>query len=484
MKNHTFKTIKKYLQNKSFISGVIVLLGGTAGAQALLLIASPLLSRIYSPSAFGELAVFMSLTTIGASFCTLRYEQAIAIPENIEDSKKLTLIAISLAGIISCAILTSTLMLTNEISQILKISPLTLYAIPLGVFIAGTIQSLTAFTIRKKHFSTAAYSKVKQSITTILIQVSLFKIGTHALIFGQMIGQGIGILSLTKSFNSSSSGVKKSTALELVSRFRKFPLYSTFGAVANSIGSQLPPIMLIALFSPHAAGLYALANRVLAGPMAIIGQAIGGAFQANAAEKNREGNLGDLVDSITNRLAMISAIPTALLILFAPDIFQFIFGTEWRESGVMAQWMAPWLFFVFISSPISTIYEITERQGFGAAYNILLLALRAIALLYGYQNNSLIVAIIAFSITSAAMWAAFYAWTLYITKMNVIKCSLRSIFPTIAFTISLMPIWIYNSQPEDTNLCIAAYSTSSILIAMCIYFTIKLNKGLQNASKR
>jgi len=53
--NHRVTSI---LPKNAFARGVSVLVGGTVGAQALMVLASPLLTRLYTPEDFGLLVVY------------------------------------------------------------------------------------------------------------------------------------------------------------------------------------------------------------------------------------------------------------------------------------------------------------------------------------------------------------------------------------------------------------------------------------------
>jgi O-antigen/teichoic acid export membrane protein len=63
-----------------FRQKVLQVAGGTALTQGLLVAASPLLTRLYSPEDFGVLAVYMSLVVFVVIGATLRYECALPLP--------------------------------------------------------------------------------------------------------------------------------------------------------------------------------------------------------------------------------------------------------------------------------------------------------------------------------------------------------------------------------------------------------------------
>jgi len=52
------------LRDSSFASDVLKLVGGTAIAQALGILASPVITRLYGPKAFGVAALFTAITGI------------------------------------------------------------------------------------------------------------------------------------------------------------------------------------------------------------------------------------------------------------------------------------------------------------------------------------------------------------------------------------------------------------------------------------
>ena len=73
----------------SFAIDVLKLVSGTALAQALSLLVAPILSRLYSPNAFGTAALFASLVSIVGVIVCFRYEQAIMLPKRDEEAANL-----------------------------------------------------------------------------------------------------------------------------------------------------------------------------------------------------------------------------------------------------------------------------------------------------------------------------------------------------------------------------------------------------------
>jgi len=69
--------------------------------------------------------------------------------------------------------------------------------------------------------------------------------------------------------------------LKVAKEYKKFPLYSTWSALLNSTGAQLPVLIFTAYYSPLIAGLYMLTQRVIKTPLSIVGQAVTQLFISN-----------------------------------------------------------------------------------------------------------------------------------------------------------------------------------------------------------
>jgi O-antigen/teichoic acid export membrane protein len=95
-------------------------------------------------------------------------------------------------------------------------------------------------------------------------------------------------------------------------------------------------------------------------------------FQQRAARLAETGaDLRPLVRRTLARLLMI-ALPFAAVMLFAPPLFAAVFGARWRDAGLCALVLTPWMVTSLLTSPLSTLPLITGHQRpafvFGLAY--------------------------------------------------------------------------------------------------------------------
>ena len=460
MISHTKTVIRGILPKSPFARGVSVLVGGTASAQILLVFAAPVLTRLYTPEDFGLLAVYASLLALIGVISSLRYQLAIPLPEDDVEAANVAVLSLLLIFITTALTAVFVIMFGTPIAELLGVPALAnyLWLLPVGVLFSGAYTVLNYWSVRTKRYSILARTKLTQALATLAIQLGTFKFGGIGLLLGQVAGQSVGTGSLARPALAMSAfkhvswdGVKMAAV-----RYRKFPIFSTWEGLSNTAGIQLPPIIFAALFSPFAAGLYALAHRVLQLPMSLVGAAIGQVFFANAAEAHRVGKLGVLVEQLHGKLAHIGFPPALLLMLLGPDLFALVFGENWRQAGDFARWMAPWLYLVFVSSPLSTLFAVTEQQKQGLAFQLILLVSRVAAIGVGAWLDDLMLTIILFAGVSALCLLGFLFWVAHIAgnaPQTMIQPTLRAagvaifcavpIFASLVMADAFVNAWHY-----------------------------------------
>lgn len=468
---HIKSLILRLLPKNAFARGVSVLVGGTVGAQALMVLASPLLTRLYTPEDFGLLAVYASILSLFTVIASLRYELAIPLPEQDSEAAHVTILSLLIVGLVT-GISTLVILLGGDfLSQLIGEPDMVnyLWLLPIGVFAIGCYQVFNYWAIRTKSFGVIAKTKLTQSVTTLVVQLSGFKLGVLALMLGQTGGQSVGVMSLARpALKSSHFKAWRWRDLKNVAvRYKSFPIFSTWGGFLNAASTQLPPLIFAVLFSVGIAGLYALAHRVLAMPMSIVGSAVGNVFFANAAEAYRENKLASLFESVYAKLVGIIMPIMLVLLIDAPRLFAFVFGANWEEAGQLARWMIPWLAVNFVASPLSTLFAILDKQKQGMFFQGAMLLLRMLAIFIGYQYNNIILTVILFSLVSMLCWIGFLIWVAVLAKSQLyqmVKPLIKSFFLAIICTLPLvvtaiidLPVLYWHLAIMLTGLFLAIY---------------------------
>ena len=93
------------IKKSQFIKNITLLLSGNIFGQLIPIIASVILTRLYSPDDFAVLAYFLIITSIISVIAGGRYELAIMLPEDEKKAKTLYVISlifnVSISGIVA-----------------------------------------------------------------------------------------------------------------------------------------------------------------------------------------------------------------------------------------------------------------------------------------------------------------------------------------------------------------------------------------------
>jgi O-antigen/teichoic acid export membrane protein len=437
------RLLKQILPDSDFGRGILKIVGGTAIAQIIAFGASPLLTRIYEPETFGIFATLMGLASILTVISSLSYDVAIPVPRRNTVAINTIILCLILLGI---HLVVTTLLLLAFSTEIAKwfpedtISPNWLFAIPMMVTILGFNQIATSGALRAQNFNAISSSKVIQASTTAICQAALSLTGAAGLIAGMVVGQIAGAKPLWNAAFPSESikcislrGVRRSFI-----RFRRFPLFEGPFSLVNSAGNFLPPVLLVAFFGTTIGGLFALAQRVLSAPIGMLASASGQVFFSSAAKANREGSLGTLVGRVHSNLTRLVLPSLMLIALTGPNAFSFIFGERWRDAGIIATLMTPWLYMQALGSSVSTVWVIQGNLHHGTIIGLIGFALRCSALFSAIWIRDWIQVIAIFSMVNALYYfvVAVYAVHFSGTKLSTfVTGQVKGLGVAIAITL-------------------------------------------------
>jgi O-antigen/teichoic acid export membrane protein len=374
----------RLLPRSNFARNVATVASASAVAQGLLVLASPLVTRLYTPEDFGIFTVFTSLLSIITVPACGRFEQAIVLPK--EDPEAIGVLGVALSALlltigVICAYLCffsgATLAWTNTdgLHQLLWLLPPTL----LG---SGTCQAMSYWTIRTKQFGCLGKSRLVQSTSQILTQLMLGMTvsGPAGLVLGTFVGRIGGAYTLLRSGLPSLTMPDSATLARLAARYRRFPLFSAPAALLSTLAQSLPSLFVISIFGPMAAGLFALIQSLLSVPVNIVSAAVGQVYLSESARigRNRAGQQS-LFWSVLRKMLLIGSplVLGAAINLERP--IAFVFGAQWAES---AAYIPPLVLFCFsglVVTPLGSILDVVERQDLHLFREILRVAIVSIA---------------------------------------------------------------------------------------------------------
>lgn len=404
----------KRLKESSFTKNVLTVVSGAVFAQAIGLLFSPIITRLYGPEAFGILGIFVAFVTILSPLVAFSLPMAIVLPKKTSEAIKLSVFSIFLSICLSVFIFLFIVINKNWLIVFLNIEAIESFILFIPIYlILYTIFQVTDYgLIRANQYLTKSKSLIGQSFI-----VNGFKVGfgyfypfASVLIILTTFGQVVylifsyrltNIKSLYKYFNKDLLDLY--SYIQILKKYLDFPKYRAPQMFIDGVTRNLPTIILAIYFGPISAGYFALSNRVLSVPGQVIGQAIGDVFYPKVTKTAHEkGLVMPLVLKSTFILFIVGLIPFGTLILFGPLIFNFIFGDQWVSAGSYSQWLALWLFSTFLNkTAIKTLPVIGELK-YHLLYTNVTLILRTLGLLIGsiiFGND--LIAIALFSVFGA-----------------------------------------------------------------------------------
>lgn len=390
--------VKRWLPKGEFARNVLTVMGGTTLAQAVPVLVSPLLTRLYSPAEFGVMAMYVSLTAIGVVAVTGRYELAILLPARDREAFDLLCLAIGVAGVLCVVIVLVALGSLAGSSRPEWLGSRAhalgawLLLVPLSIFLMAVSQALGYWANRSRRYKQIASSRVGQSLAMCGAQIAggFGKAGDAGLIVGYVTGQlaanALLARTLLADMRARVSRLNWMRVLAVARRHRRFPTFMVPGHLANTASSQMPVLMLGALYGPGVAGFYALAERVLVLPSSIIGSAIGDVFRQKAAEAyNAQGNCRELFLRTARKLAVVALVPSLVAALAGPWLFAWVFGEYWREAGEITTLLSVMVFCQIVSTPLSQTVLLANMHRADMIWQFSRLALAFAALYVGHQ---------------------------------------------------------------------------------------------------
>lgn len=417
----------RMLTMKRFIFDVAVLSGGTAIAQAISILLSPVITRMYGPEAFGILGVFTAIVAMLSPVSTLTYEIAIVLPPSDNEARVLASLAFRMSVAIAVLSLVVFGMLHRWIAMAMgsvEAAPY-LMIVPIALVFTAATRTLEHWLLRRRNFRS-----ISRITVTLATSIGISKVGIGAfaastpvlltlsaaghLLHACLLWREAAPTLLGRQASGPPGNAAKASLRTVASAYRDFPIYRAPRMLMNSISRNTPTLILAAFFGPVHAGFYALSHRVLKLPSALISQSVGKALLPRLAERARRGgNLRIYILKITAALALVALLPFALVVAFAPQLFGVVFGAEWTDGGQYVRWLGLGAYAAFVNAPSVKAIPILGLQKSMLAYELMAVALRLGVLVIGSVVwKSAVASVAMYSVVSVLYNVGIVGWVL------------------------------------------------------------------------
>jgi O-antigen/teichoic acid export membrane protein len=413
------------LRLPTFWKHVITVLGGALGAQALPLLAAPLITRMCTPAEMGAFSLWLAVVAVAAIAATLRMETAMILDHEAEQQRTCFGLVFYTATV--TAVLVTGLAIAAHLADVRALRQLSwpaLLTVGVGTWLTANMQTTLAYATSHNAFGKAARAKVWGAGTIAAAQLLLLAGGADALglLAGQLIGLATGLLVARRLLNPPRARVGLTLgpdARAYLVRHRKFWNYALPSNLLNSLVGQLPLFLIGMRHGALAAGLFALTQRVLAAPISLLAASVLEVFKRESVhEFQTVGNCKQAYRYTFKVLILLGLLPSLILLAFSPQLFAWVFGPAWREAGELAQILAPLYFLNFIASPLSYVFFVTGKQNVDMWWQVTLFTM------------TVIVFIMPGSLHDNVLWYAVGYSTLYLVYLHMSwQCSQNRLAP-------------------------------------------------------
>lgn len=360
----------------------LVVLQANVLAQIVALAVAPLLSRLYTPSDFGTIAIFVAAFQLLAAICTARLDWS--IPNAYTERQAISLF---IAGfLVLCLVCVYSLIMIavqppvfNRWSGFITLGNL-VWLLPVTVFGHGLNQLLQGWFVRQNNLVPVSRMAVAQSLGNAVVSVVLgaLQVGVVGLVIATVVGAWLGIGMMIRRAAGLFPTVFLIASHEICDagkRFWKEGCISSVVSLINAASAAAPVIMLAMYFSVQEVGWYSLMLRMAAAPVGVVGRALSQSFWARASElvRAKEYNVLSALYLKIIRLLLLAAVPVAVACFAGPWYVGFIFGTEWTGAGQILFALSPMLvgITVFSSTNHLIVFSRQDLQLIGDGFRLL-----------------------------------------------------------------------------------------------------------------
>lgn len=366
------------LKSNVFVRDVSLLAIGSFVAQCIAILSAPIQTRLYSPENFAILGIFTAVISALVPAVGGRYEVASVVVKEEKEGFGLYAISMWTALLISAFLFLVFTIWQQELTQLLGAQSLGLwwFALPFAILITALNSCVNYFENRRKNYKLITKVLIIRAgvVAFCSIALGVSDFATVGLIVSMLLGTLTGILLLFRgslaNFSAKSFLLDKEK-LCLAKKYARFPMHEATTSLLNGVQVALP-IFFLAKFYPEAiVGYYVLLIKVAMSPLGIISKAVSQVHLRKTAEViHRRGDATRYFVHLCIYLGLIVAIPSLIVITTAPQLFELLFGLQWRQAGTLLAILMPALALRFIASTVSGAITASGNTHLGAYWKI------------------------------------------------------------------------------------------------------------------
>lgn len=405
--------LRKNSSAGGFVRNVFTLLGGTAVAQIIPLLAAPFLTRMYSPEQFGLFALLMAVANPLSVIISGRYEQAIVLPKENNEAMNLVMLSLIVTLILSVISLPGLFFAYHFLPD--KFYPELFYElifiIPILILAIGVWQSVNFWLIRQSEYKRMAVNKIVQMTVIALMSIVFGKLATElGLVWGYLMGWiMVALLSLVHLSHSGFAfiHIKKNKVIEVARKYKEFILFNSFPSLLNTAALSIPVFIIAQNYSQADTGHFNLCRQLLFLPSSFIATAVAQVYyQRVTAQKHEEQKLTGEFLMLVKILSLFAILMLVVLVLFGPVLFEIFFGVEWRTSGEYARILSFSVCTQFVVIPLTVTFSALQKVKVSSIWQLIYFG--SILIPSCIRFSSIHIFLIALTVVESLFYLSYY----------------------------------------------------------------------------
>lgn len=360
--------IIKKIKTNIFFKNIAVLASGSMIAQVIVVLCSPIITRVYSPDQIGVYSYLIAMVSTFTAVINLRYDMAIVTEDNEDNIYALIKLSL-LVGILFTIIATIGfsfyfLMIRSDYTDYRYIV-IFFFLLLLSNCLINVFNS---YNNRKMEYKTmTSVYIIRTSVQNFGgILCGIFKLGILGLILPYTIGQYLGMKKQSKTLEGSFKEIlhqDKNKLKELAKKYIQMPLFSVPAMFANSLSYSSITFFLENLYDMTTVGFYSLSTRILGLPLSLVSGNVSKVFFQEASEEYKYKNSFNRTFNKTILFLVSLSIPMGVVMyIFSPIACKIFFGSDWIIAGEYIQILTPYYMLRFIGTALSPGLIICNKQ--------------------------------------------------------------------------------------------------------------------------
>lgn len=348
-----------------------ILTSGSVAAQVALIATAPLLSRLFSPAAFGVFSLMLTISTIGGAIGGLCYEVAVVLPRSRRVAAALYWLAFYLSFVTPVVVIGAVALIQHIFPHIFgRLLPADFYYYCFaGTTLTTLVNVLSYAHSRAMQYTAVSVSKFSQTVLPAVAQIALAYIGMsgEGLLLGRVLGMGGSVLwlshKLPDGFRLRDFARPPLKPLFIAGRnYRDFLLQVPRQLLVRG-ATMLPAALILGSYGPTAAGLYFFAARLIERPGMLLGDSLTRVplrqFAARVQERKKLTRTALLYTAVMGAPVIGGVV---LLALIAHPLFRIVFGVRWESAADYSVILAWWAAVRLTSLPLATLTTVLRVQ--------------------------------------------------------------------------------------------------------------------------